>query len=198
MSIDIEQHLKQLAKDWDLSEKEIMTWWRGAVRRMFAKSPPMLKFVQDNTIVVVNDNPRSKKRFPKVKKFKCAMDDKLYGSNFVEVDHIVGENACAKFSDAESFLTNIVFIAPTDLQILSKDNHKIKTYAERHGYSFNEARVRKEVIALEKSGKLKQTLVDIIQQQGYNLEIPKTKPKQKEMLIMLMLNEIEKGDSVDE
>jgi hypothetical protein len=181
--IDIQQHLKQLAIDWGLSEKEVMTWWRGAVRRMWAKSPPMLKFVESECQVVTNTNPRSMKRFPEVKRFECAIDNKLYGSGDVEVDHVTGENPCTSFEHAEGFLSGIVFVSKDDLQILSKDNHKIKTYAERQGYSFNEAKIRKEVLLLAKGNKV----VDKLKELGVQ-SIPNAKSKQQKLLLELMLN----------
>ena len=186
MSIDIESNLKQLASDWGLTEKEVMVWWRGVVRRMWAKSPPLLKFVKDNEQLVVNTNPRSMKRFPKVKKLKCAIDGVLYGTSDVEVDHKHGENQCTSYGDAESFLTGIVFVSPDDLQILSKDNHKIKTYAERYKFSFNEAKVRKDVILLKKQGKV----IDKLKELGVQ-SIPSTKSKQEQLLLDMMLNFIE-------
>lgn len=184
--IDIEQNLRQLAKDWNLSEKEVMTWWRASIRRVWSKSPPLLKFIKDNEMLVENTNPRSMKRYPKVKKYKCEIDNQLYGSNDIEIDHIKGEHPCTSYSDAESFLQSIVFVTPDDLQVLSKKNHKIKTHGERYGYSFEEAKVKKEIIALTKSNKV----VDKLKELGV-LSIPKTKKAQVLLLGDLMMKQLE-------
>ena len=47
-----------------------------------------------------------------------------------------------------------------DLQLVSKEAHKIKPYAEKQGISFEEAKAEKTAIDLIKKGVDKQFLID--------------------------------------
>ena len=47
-----------------------------------------------------------------------------------------------------------------DLQILSIEAHQIKTHAERHGMTYEEAKLDKQAIAIQDSKKDKQWLLD--------------------------------------
>ena len=73
-----------------------------------------------------------------------------------------------------------------DLQLVSKDAHKIKSYAEKHNMTFNEARVHKEVIELCKD---KQKVVDKLSSYGVE-HIPTTAKARREMLTQIMLKEL--------
>ena len=74
-----------------------------------------------------------------------------------------------------------------DLQLVSKDAHKIKSYAEKHNMTFSEAKVHKEVIEICKD---KKKVVDKLN--GYGVEyIPTTAKARREMLTQIMLKEVD-------
>ena len=184
--IDLEKELQLLAKNFGLSEKEVLTWFRSAIRQMWGNSPMKRTYMQKHVKLVTNTNPRSMKKYPRVKKYECNIDGKLYPQNKVELDHLESENSLKSYSDADGFMKAILFTSPNKLQILSKDNHKIKTYAERYNMTFEQATKAKEFIQLKKDKKVVDKLIEL---GVISKDIPKTKKGQEEMLYKLLLGE---------
>ena len=199
--LDLEKELKRMSEAYNIPEKEVVSWWRSAVRQMFSSSIFYRKYVEDMSTLVKNENTRSMKRYPMVKRFTCAICGEQFGSGGIELDHVEGGNTNKSFSDAESFIKAIMFATPDDVQILCKDKHKVvnkkktlvsfgchnlKTFAEKQGCSLEEARVRKKHILIGKEKRILEEL-DI---RGV-LDAPRTKVAQNEILLTMMLKEIE-------
>ena len=204
--IDLEKELKRMSEAYGIPEKEVVSWWRSAVRQMFSNSIFYRKYIGEQSTLVVNENPRSMKRYPTVKRFTCAICGEQFGSGGIELDHVEGGNTNKSFSDAESFLKAIMFVTPDDVQILCKNKHKvvnkrktlvsfgchsIKTMQESHGCSFEEARVRKE----HKLCVTQKRVLGYLKQRGV-LVPPKTKVAQNALLLELMLKEINNEEKV--
>ena len=198
--LDLEKELKRMSEAYGIPEKEVVSWWRSAVRQMFSSSIFYRKYIGDQSTLVKNENPRSMKRYPMVKRFTCAICGEQFGSGGIELDHVEGGNTNKSFSDAESFLKAIMFVTPDDVQILCKNKHKvvnkrktlvsfgchsIKTMQESHGCSFEEARVRKE----HKLCVTQKRVLRDLKQRGV-LDTPRTKVAQNALLLELMLKEI--------
>ena len=198
--LDLEKELRRMSEAYGIPEKEVVSWWRSAVRQMFSSSIFYRKYIEDRSTLVVNENPRSKKRYPMVKRFTCAICGEQIGSGSLEVDHLDGGNSNKSFSDVDSFIKSIMFVTPDDIQVLCKDKHKvvnkkkvfvsfgchsIKTLMQKQGCSFEEARTRKEYLLIVKE---KRTLEDL-KQRGV-LDAPRTKVAQNALLLELMLKEI--------
>ena len=198
--LDLEKELRRMSEAYGIPEKEVVSWWRSAVRQMFSNSIFYRKYIGEQSTLVVNENPRSMKRYPMVKRFTCAICGEQFGSGGIELDHVEGGNTNKSFSDAESFLKAIMFVTPDDVQILCKNKHKvvnkrktlvsfgchsIKTMQESHGCSFEEARVRKE----HKLCVTQKRVLRDLKQRGV-LDTPRTKAAQNALLLELMLKEI--------
>ena len=198
--LDLEKELKRMSEAYCIPEKEVVSWWRTAVRQMFSNSIFYRKYIEDQSTLVVNENPRSKKRYPMVKRFTCAICGEQIGSGSLEVDHLDGGNTNKSLADADSFMKAIMFVTPDDIQVLCKDKHKvvnkkkvfvsfgchsIKTLMQKQGCSFEEARVRKQHILIDKEKRV----LEELRQRGV-LVPPKTKVAQNALLLELMLKEI--------
>lgn len=198
--LDLEKELKRMSEAYDIPEKEVVSWWRSAVRQMFSNSIFYRKYIEDSSTLVVNENPRSKKRYPMVKRFTCAICGEQIGSGDLEVDHLEGGNSNKSLADADSFIKAIMFVTPDDIQVLCKDKHKVvnkkktlvkfgchsyKTLQQKVGCSFEEAKVRKQYLLF-----VKENAVDA-QLKLRGIEVPpKTKAAKNELLLTLMLKEI--------
>lgn len=197
--LDLEKELRRMSEAYGIPEKEVVSWWRSAVRQMFSSSIFYRKYVEDQSTLVKNENTRSMKRYPMVKRFTCVICGEQFGSGGIEVDHMEGGNTNKYFSDAESFLKAIMFATPDDIQVLCKDKHKVvnkkktlvsfgchnlKTFAEKQGCSLEEARVRKKHILIGKDKRFKSELV------ARGMVVPKTIKEQSTVLLDAMLKEI--------
>lgn len=194
--IDLGREFHRMAQEFEIDDKEVLKSVRTMLREAWGSSIFKQEFLKRNSQLVVNDNPRSKKRYPQVRKFKCAICGGLFGSTDVELDHLESENALTKYEHINDFMKSIVLTSPDKLQVLCKDKrtkklgvtrfgcHSIKTFSERYGVTFDEARLKKEYIHICKDKKL---LIDKIRELGVD-SIPKTLKAQKELLSDLMLN----------
>ena len=204
--LDLEKELRRMSEAYGIPEKEVVSWWRTAVRQMFSNSIFYRKYIEDQSTLVKNENTRSMKRYPMVKRFTCVICGEQFGSGGIELDHIDGGNTNKSLADADSFMKAIMFVTPYDVQVLCKDKHKtvnkkkvfvsfgchsIKTMQESHGCSFEEARVRKE----HKLCVTQKRVQTELEQSGV-LVPPNTKVAQNALLLELMLKEINNEEKV--
>ena len=204
--LDLEKELRRMSEAYNIPEKEVVSWWRSAVRQMFSNSIFYRKYIEDQSTLVVNENPRSMKRYPMVNRFTCVICGNQVGSGDIEIDHIQGGHTNKSLSDADSFMKAIMFVTPDDVQVLCKDKHKtvnkkkvfvsfgchsIKTMQESHGCSFEEARVRKE----HKLCVTQKRVLEELELRGV-LDTPRTKVAQNALLLELMLKEINNEEKV--
>ena len=72
------------------------------------------------------------------------------GKSKLEVDHIEGNVPINDEDDILEFLKHLI-PPPNSLQLVTKEAHKIKSYAERQGISYKEASAEKKAIEIQKS-----------------------------------------------
>lgn len=154
--IDLGVEFRRMAEEFEISDKEVLSSVRTMIRSMWGDSVFKQEFLKRNSVLIENTNTRSMKRFPMVRKYKCAICGELFGSTEVELDHIESENALTSYEHINDFMTNIVLTSPDKLQVLCKDKkskklgvtrfgcHSIKTFSERYGVDFDTARAEKE------------------------------------------------------
>ena len=203
--LDLEKELKRMSEAYNIPEKEVVSWWRTAVRQMFSNSIFYRKYIEDQSTLVKNENTRSMKRYPMVKRFTCVICGEQFGSGDIELDHLEGGNSNKSLADADSFIKAIMFVTPEDVQILCKDKHKvvnkkktlvsfgchgIKSLQEKSECSFEEARVRKQHILIGKDKRFKSEL------EARGMIVPKTIKEQSMMLLEAMLKEINNEEKV--
>jgi len=136
------------------SKAQFMAYIRGGIRLgLWNRSPIKLQFLNDNRKKV----PLGRKTIPNPKGMiwggECCQCKKDFKISDINVDHKVGNHKLQDVDDLQNFITAIVFVNPeTDLQLICKGCHTIKSYSERMGISFKEASIEKSIIAIIKEG----------------------------------------------
>lgn len=165
-----------------------MSWLRGGIRRyLWAKNPVKLEFIKRNRFKIPNPNPRG--RVKEVWGGVCALTGETYPIGEMEVDHISGNHSLKSLNDLQSFFEGIVMVTFEDLQLVSKEAHKIKSHAEKMGISFEQAKIEKLVISLDKDDKI----VDKLNELGVS-SIPSSKIKRKSLLLNLLMKDLSNED----
>ena len=171
--------LSEMSHVWK-TESAFMSWLRGGIRRMWSKHPVRIEFMKQNRIRIPNPNKNGKAK--EVWGGVCALTGELTPQTSLEVDHKKGNHSLRSINDIQSFVESILLVTFDDLQLVSKDAHKIKSYAEKYNMTFEQARLEKEIIAICKDNK---KVVDKLIE--FNVElIPKTIKARKELLVKLM------------
>lgn len=196
--IDLGKEFKRMAEQFEISDKEVLSSVRTMIRSMWSDGVFKLEFLKRNSVLIPNTNTRSMKRFPMVRKYKCAICGEMFGSTEVELDHIESENTLTSYEHINDFMTNIVLTSPDKLQVLCKDKkskklgvtrfgcHSIKTFSERYGVDFDTARAEKEAKRLVDKKLDKQFLID------HNVKaenIGSTQLKRRKQIVELLLEQ---------
>ena len=199
--IDLGREFRRMAEEFEISDKEVLSSVRTMIRSMWGDSIFKTDFLKRNSVLIENTNTRSMKRFPMVRKYKCAICGELFGSTEVELDHIESENTLTSYEHINDFMTNIVLTSPDKLQVLCKDKkskklgvtrfgcHSIKTFSERYSVSFEEAKAEKEALQLIKQKKDKDYLLE------HNLVVQSTQSARRKAIVEFKLSQLkEKGN----
>lgn len=149
------------------TKAKFFTWMRGALRRyLWGKNPIKISF-KKGQLTPPPGNYTGKARSGAA----CALTGGWYPNSKLEVDHVDGDMPLNEWDDLEEFILHCVW--PSKLQLVEKEAHKIKSYAERMGITFEEAIVEKQVIAFKKlkAGVQKEILIQecIFNPEGLNL-----------------------------
>jgi len=132
------------------SESAWLSYVRGGVRKgLWNRYGPKLEFLKSRLEMRDNPNPRSQKRFPKVKMGQCEECLEWFSQKDLEVDHCKGHNSMRSAEEIGSFVQALLWeCSLNDYALLCKPCHKNKSYAEAQGISIDEARVIKFAIEL--------------------------------------------------
>lgn len=138
------------------NDTQFYTWLRGGIRKVWSSHPLKHNLLKSKVVRVVNDNPKSMKRFPMVNKLKCEVCKDLFPQSMVEVDHRYGGSNTLKCSDdVAEFIFNILYVTSEDLRVVCKDCHKILSYQQKHEIKdFNKAKIEKYIISLKGKAEL--------------------------------------------
>lgn len=195
-------------KKWDYfphiwsTEAKYLSWIRGQIRQIWKGSPQRSEFIKSRKqrLPAYDENGETLKyKNGKEKLFVayvceccgtvCYDKDGSKNVKTYAVDHKQGNHSLRSFDEAPGFFDSILRVRLEDLQILCKDCHDIKTYAEKYDVSLLEAGFIKTAIALEKSKEDKQFFID------RNLSIPSNIVKRREGIINILRNEYEKNET---
>lgn len=134
------------------SSSAFFQWLRGAMRRIWADNPGRKEW-KKNQLRPVTQRERDAKLFhPSTKNVgQCYLCQEYFPGSKLEVDHNIASEGCKSWEEAHKFLEYCARTTGEDWSLACKPCHKVKTYAERYGYSFEQALVKKRVITLMKA-----------------------------------------------
>lgn len=195
------QHILELNPEVFPSKASYIDLLRKCIRAGWVKHPVKQAYKESKKKKIKNPNPYHQKRFEYVWGYTCEICGEDYVEKDIEVDHKVGNIRFTEIEEFESYALAILHIAPEDLQILCayRDTdvrsrkkhscHHIKTLAEKNGISFEEAKVLKRVIQVEKSGE--GAVVKMLTSLGVSdKDIPKTKSGKNKLLREVALSQV--------
>lgn len=141
-----------------------MTYLRGCLRKAWTRNPVKLSYIQHMRYRIKNPNPNG--RAATVWGFECEMCCKEFVMNECQVDHIVPAGKLNQVEDIPGFIERLLFVTFEDLRLVCKFCNSALAYSDRHGLSFEEAVVEKQVIAFGNIKIPKQ--IDILRKYGYS------------------------------
>lgn len=192
MSIEskVQKILRENPEIWK-TESAYFSYLRGCIRLAWVKNPVKLKLLNKRKKQIPNPNygkPRNTKKT--VMGATCEICLKDYPTKFIQVDHITGGNySLRSVDDIQGFFESICIVTESELRLVCLDCHGCLTYASKEGVSFEEAKVIKHVISLDKENKV----VDKLNELGVNSQ-PTTKAKRKALLLEILLKDLENKD----
>lgn len=140
-------------KVWPTKAK-FFSWLRGGFRRaIWSKYPGKIIFKNEHCF----PPPEGYSGRAKSGAY-CSLTGEWVNKSALEVDHVIGEASLRGWEDVESFVRHLC-TTPDNMQLVSKDAHKIKSYSERMGIPFEEGQLEKEVIKFKKLSVEEQTKV---------------------------------------
>lgn len=170
------------------TEAAFMSWIRGGIRNIWVRHPVKLKLLNKRKKQIANPNygkPRNTKRT--VMGATCEICLKDYPMKFIQVDHTTGGNySLRSVDDIQGFFESICIVTEGELRLVCLDCHGCLTYAAKEGVSFEQAKVIKHVISLDKENKV----VDKLNELGVKSQ-PTTKAKRKALLLEILLKDLE-------
>ena len=190
MSIDdkLKKLLEENKEVWK-SESAFLSYIRGGVRRsLWNRHPVKTKLINSKRKQIANPNQKGKK--PTVWGGECDICKGLFISSELQVDHIRENGSSLKcISDVQKFIEDIVVVTEDDLRWVCINCHSIVSHSQKNGISFEQAKVEKRVISLDKENKV----LDVLSGLGASC-IPTTKIKRKALLLEILLKDLESKD----
>lgn len=153
------------------------TYLRGSLRKAVWDISPIKISFKNSTAEKPPKNYMGKGKKGKI----CALSGEWFPISYLEVDHIEGN---VSLNDEEDILDFIKHLVPPkgSLQLVSKEAHKVKSYAEKQKISYKEAKAEKFAISLIKDRKDTQFLV------SNNITPEKSAPKRRKQIVRFLLD----------
>lgn len=169
---------------WDLypdvwpTKASFFSWLRGSLRRaVWEKYPIKLRFKNSACGKPPPDYSGKAKSGT-----HCALTGEWIAKSYLEVDHIRGNASLRDWDDLEPFVRHLC-TTEDNLQLVSKEAHKIKSYAEKRGISFAEARAEKAAIKIIKEKR------DLTELENYGIIPARTQKARRTQLVQILSQE---------
>lgn len=123
-----------------------MSYLRGGIRRaIWNRSPIKHTVIHKKRKKVLN-----KKTGNMVWGGTCYLCGQDFVMGDLQVDHMVGEHSLQEIEDIQSFVESMTCLSEDMLGLVCEPCHRIKSYAERYGITFEDAKAEKQIINLTK------------------------------------------------
>ena len=123
------------------TKPSFMAWLRGSLRKsVWDMYPVKLQYKNDN----VKPPPLDYKGKAKSGAY-CAISGEWLNKSKLQVDHIKGNISLKEWDDIMPFLEHLL-LCHDNLQLVTPTAHKIKSYAEQNGLTYEEAEIEKVYI----------------------------------------------------
>lgn len=145
----LDDKIKQLMQEHpDLFPTEAKFWayLRGALRRGLWEKSPMKHRYKATQMLPPPEGYTGRGK----KGSECALEGDWTMTSKLEVDHKDGNKSLRSEDDILPFIIHLLASNGDELQLVGKEAHRIKSYADRHGLTYEQAVREKEVIAFSK------------------------------------------------
>lgn len=126
------------------SKQQYFTWLRGQLRKIWNFYPAKLAWKKSQARIPPMEYTGKAKKLG-----ECYYCKNSFPISSLEVDHEIQAGKCNSWESSHTFLEKLLNVDGNWL-ITCKPCHKIKSYAEAKGISFDDARHEKDVIAIMK------------------------------------------------
>lgn len=128
------------------TKSAFFTYLRGALRQaIWNRWPGKIEFKKESAYSPPEDYQGRAKKLG-----TCALTGVEDAISKMEIDHIVGNISLKDWGDVLPFILHLC-ASKDNMQLVTKEAHKIKSYAEKKGISFEDAMIEKEAIAICKA-----------------------------------------------
>lgn len=125
-------------------------WLRGSMRRAWARHPVKVSYMNNHRERVPLGRKTLKNPTGLVWGCRCEHCNQLFRQTECEVDHIEAAGSFKGWEDFEAWMIKLMHINWDSIRVVCKTCHRIISYAERMGMTFEDAKLEKEVIAFTK------------------------------------------------
>ena len=132
------------------TKAQFFQWVRGQMRRAWARHPVKVSYMHNHRERVPLGKKTVKNPQGLVWGCRCEHCNNLFKQTECEVDHIEQAGSFKDWKDLEKWMVKLMHINWGSIRVVCKTCHRIKSYAERTGMTFEEAKLEKEVIAFTK------------------------------------------------
>jgi hypothetical protein len=178
---------RELPKPWLIegnpwkTEAKFLAWVRGVLRKGWSRHPIKVMYLQAKRKRIANPSEKSAKRFPEIWALTCAQCGHDFPQKDIEVDHIDAAGGFKALSQLGEWAERLYLVDFDSIRAVCKPCHKIKSYAEREGITFEEARGVKQAIEFIKNETTNKQIA-LLNRFGYNGTSVTTLAKRRALL----------------
>lgn len=129
------------------TKAQFFQWMRGQMRRAWSRHPVKVAYMAKHRVRAPLGRVTVKNPKGLVWGCQCEHCKQEFKQTECEVDHIDAAGSFKGWEDFEAWMHKLMHINFDSIRIVCKECHRIISYAERMGISFEEAKLEKKVIA---------------------------------------------------